>query len=163
MMTRKFKRTVWTSLAGGLLLGACAGKPVSLDDRDRSGAYDGVWVAEVGSPKARTVSMGGNWTLTCEWDPYEAYFVIDDGLVQLGKLESKTGVSGDGRFLYKIDAGPARQWNGTISGNPRFVQSFTAALADGQLTGTYRETITTFGTSGCTGKIHYRKYQESEA
>jgi len=114
-------KTTKTKIAGSALifalLSGCVTGHIDPNDRDTTGAYDGIWVGEVSEPKAARVALPNNWVMHCNWESYEVYFVVDDGRVQLGKLETKTPVSTDGNFRIDYDLGQANQIGGVMPGN----------------------------------------------
>ncbi len=146
-----------------LVLTACGTAHVKPEDRDTSGTYDGVWVGEVAGPRASTVILPGNWTMSCEWKPYRIYVIIDDGRVQLGKLEGKSAISKAGKFRYDLTSGDAKMHGGIMPGNGKFVQTFSGSLSGANPQGVYRQYSTSLGGSGCTSKIQFQKLDNTEA
>lgn len=143
-----------------LTLGGCAAGHVKTSDRDTTGTYDGVWVGTVGSPSARRVSLPGNWYMNCDWEPFEVYFVVEDGRMQIGKLEGKTPVSSSGRFRMDIAHGDSQMIGGIMSGNGKYVTIFSGKFS-GDATGKYQQVNTSIGTYGCTSKMQFHRYDET--
>lgn len=162
-MTTIKKLTLLGCSLSVLLLTACAAGHVKPEDRDTTGAYDGVWVAEVGGPRATTVILPGNWRMSCDWEPYEVYIVIDDGRVQLGKIEGKSAISKGGQFRYDLASGDAGMRGGIMSGNSKFMQIFSGNLSGDDPKGVYRQYVASLHGEGCTSTIHFRRYDSSEA
>lgn len=146
-----------------LLLNACSTAAVNPEDRDRSGTFDGEWLGEVAKPRARIVTLPGNWRMNCEWEPFEIYIVIDDGLVQLGRLESKAAISSKGTFRYDLTSGEAGMQGGVMSGNSKFVEQFSGDLSGESPDGKYRQYIDSLGGEGCTAKIVYQRLDSTES
>lgn len=145
------------------LLGGCASGPVSQSDRDTSGNYDGVWVGSVGGPRASNEILPGNWRMSCDWEPFEIYVVVDDGQLRLGRLEKRTAVSTKGRFRYDLESGFAQMTGGVMPGNSKFKYIYSGTLAGGKPSGKYMQTIPTIANTGCSSKIKFRRYTEQEA
>ena len=146
-----------------LALGGCAAGHVNPADRDTSGAYDGVWIAEVGGPRAKREPLPNNWYMTCDWEPYELTFVVDDGRIQLGRLEERTPVSKDGDFRIDVAEGGGRMSNGTMPGNGKFVNIFSGNLAGEAPRGRYAQQLAQLGANGCNAPIRLRRQSESAA
>lgn len=145
-----------------LVLTACGTGHIKPEDRDTSGTYDGVWVGEVAEPRASRVILTGNQHLLCEWKPYQIYMVIDDGRVQLGKLESKSAISKEGRFRYDLTSGNVRTHGAVSSGAEKFVQIFSGNLSGQNPQGVYKQYLSSLGGGGCSSKIQFRKLDSSE-
>ena len=162
-MKAKSKLSISSIVLSSMLLGGCATSSVSSSNRDTTGAYDGVWIGTVAEPRSSTQMLPGNWRMSCEWEPYEIYFVVDDGQMQLGRLEERTLVSTKGKFKFKVNSGKAGMVGGSLPGNGRFLQVFSGSLAGENPRGKYTQVITSIGGNGCSSKIHFRKQSESEA
>lgn len=141
----------------------CATGNIDPADRDTTGNYDGVWIGTVAGPRADKEILPGNWTMSCEWKPFEIYLVVDDGRVQLGKLETKTPVSTKGLFRIALDSGAAGMTGGIISGNSRFLEIFSGNLSGGDPRGKYSQYISSLGGNGCSAKIKFRRYTADAA
>ncbi len=139
------------------LLAGCTTGHVDPADRDTTGAYDGVWIGEVEGPRASTEILPGNWEMNCEWEPFEVYLVVDDGRIQLGRLENKSPVSKGGNFRIDLDSGAAQMIGGIMSGNGSFVQVFAGNLSGDDPRGKYRQYIESLGTNGCNAKIRFTR------
>lgn len=137
-------------------LSGCAARPVSLESRDRSGVYDGSWVASVGAPKVGRVQLGGNRTFICSWKPFEVVFTVEDGIVILGSREERTGISAEGEFVYRFIQGGLRSRRGTTSGNQGVEHFVFANLSNENQSGEYRRTIQNLG-GGCPADIAFEK------
>ena len=146
-----------------LALGGCAAKHVDPADRDTSGAYDGVWIGEVDGPRAKREKLPGNWYMSCDWEPYEIALVVDDGRVQLGRLEGTTPVSTDGDFRIDVGQGAAGMSRGTMPGNGQFMTVFSGNLGGERPRGRYTQFITSIGANGCNAPIRFRRQSESAA
>ena len=137
------------------LLAGCAGGHVKPDERDTTGAYDGVWIGEVAGPRASRVELPGQWYTTCDWEPYEFYLTVDDGRVRIGRLDEKAFVSTDGDFRIDIES--------DRNGGGQFVQKVTGTLREDELVGRYLQFNTARGTTGCSAPVRYRRYTDSAA
>lgn len=146
-----------------ILLGGCATGHVDPSERDTTGAYDGIWVGSVDEPRASRELLPGNWYMNCEWEPHEVYLVVDDGRVQLGKLEGKTPVSKKGDFRIDVNSGAAGMQGGVMPGNPDFIQIFSGNLAGSDPRGKYMQLIGSMGGNGCSARIRFKRYSEPAA
>ena len=156
-MTNPNRLAVAGAVLSLLALGGCAAGHVDPTDRDTTGAYDGVWVGEVGGPRAKRASMGGNWYMSCDWEPYEIYLVVDDGRIQIGRLENKTPVSTDGDFRIDLDHGSAGERSTSQIGSAQYVTVFSGNLSGENPRGRYVQFIESVGASGCTAPIRLRR------
>ena len=143
-----------------LLLGGCATRHVDPADRDTTGAYDGEWIGEVAKPRATRENLAGQWYMTCDWEPFEVYLVVDDGRISVGRLEGRTPVSTEGRF--RIDVAEDASGS-TVPGNADFVQVFSGNLSGDELRGRYAQFIPSLGLNGCNAPIRFRPHSGSEA
>ena len=141
----------------------CATGPVSQADRDTTGAYEGVWIGDVSKPRSSTEMLPGNWRMTCDWEPFQVYMVVDDGQMQLGKLEQRTPVSTKGKFQIVLSSGAAGMTGGVMQGNGKYLQKFTGSLAGSAPGGKYQQIISSIGGNGCSGKIQFRRYDAQES
>ena len=149
------KLTALGSILCVALLSGCAAKAVDPADRDTTGAYDGVWLGSVGGPRADQVDLPGNWVMQCGWEPFEIYMVVDDGRIQLGRMEIKTPVSTRGDFRLDINSGDAEMIGGIMSGNGQFVDVFSGNLSGTNPQGKYFQFVTSIGADGCSGPIQF--------
>lgn len=150
-------------LSASVLLSGCASKAVSMADKDTSGAYDGVWIGEVDGPRAKRETLPGNWYMSCAWEPFEMYITVDNGLVQLGRMEGRTPISGDGRFRLEVGSGPAGMSQGTMPGNAEFTEVFSGTLDDDDARGKFFQYVASRGAAGCSAKIRFTRYRPSNA
>lgn len=142
-------------------LAGCAASHVDPADRDTTGAYDGVWIGEVAEPRSSTEILPGNWEMSCGWEPFEIYLVVDDGRIQLGRLENKSPVSKGGNFRIDLDSGEAGMIGGIMAGNGSFMEVFSGNLSGDDPRGKYRQYIESLGTNGCNAKIRFTRDDES--
>jgi len=148
---------------GLTFLSACTAGHVKPSDRDTSGTYDGVWIGTVNPPRAKREVLAGQWYMTCDWEKFEVYITVDDGMAQLGKLEGKTPVSKTGRFRVDVSSGPAGMQSGVMPGNSKFVEAFTGTLSEEKAGGKYIQFIPVHGTNGCNAPIQFRRYTETSS
>lgn len=160
-MNCNIKTKLATAMLSVSILAGCAAGHVDPADRDTTGAYDGVWVGEVEGPRASKEILAGNWEMNCGWDPFEIYLIVDDGRIQLGRLENKSPVSKNGDFRIDLSSGDAKMSNGIMSGNSDFMQVFAGNLSGDDPRGKYRQFIASIGTNGCNAKIRFTRKDES--
>ena len=160
-MNGSIKTRLATAMLSVSILAGCAAGHVDPADRDTTGAYDGVWIGEVEGPRASKEILAGNWEMSCGWDPFEIYLLVDDGRVQLGRLENKTPVSKNGDFRIDLTSDDATMRAGVISGNSDFTQVFAGNLSGDDPRGKYRQFIASISTHGCSAKIRFTREIES--
>ncbi len=99
--------------------------------------------------------------MNCEWEPFELYLTVDDGRVQVGKLEKRTPVSKKGAFRVDVVSGDAGMRGGVMSGNSKVVQVFSGNFDGNNPSGKYAQFITSLGTNGCSAKMRIRRHDSS--
>ena len=153
-----FDPMVKANVAGAVVvLGGCAAAHIDPDDRDTTGAYNGVWIGSVGAPRAKRESLPGNWIMRCDWQPFEVTFRVIDGRIRFDDIEGKTPVSSEGAFRLDLSGGQAGMTGGTMSGNGRYVQSFSGTLAGDDPGGRYLQFVTSRGKGGCNAPLRLRR------
>jgi len=141
------KRFISFALMGAsITLAACASGPVKLKDKDTTGRFDGVWVASVEGPRAKKEDLPGNWTVSCDWEPFKARFLVSDGLIKRSNNESSTPVSTEGDFQLNIRV------EGT--GINSYNRVYEGKLAEPSGTGRYMVVYTAYGATGCSASMN---------
>ena len=160
-MNGSIKARLATAVLSVSILAGCAASHVDPADRDTTGAYDGVWIGKVDGPRALKEILPGNWQMNCGWEPFEIFLLVDDGRIQLGRLENKSPVSKNGDFRIDLSSGDAKMSNGIMPGNSDFMQVFSGNLSGDDPRGKYRQFIASISTHGCSAKIRFTRENES--
>jgi len=130
-----------------ITLAACASGPVKLEDKDNTGRFDGVWVGSVEGPRAKKEDLPGNWTVSCDWEPFTARFRVSDGMIKRSNKESSTPVSTDGDFKLsiRVPGTGINSYNRVYEGN----------LTEKSGSGRYMVVYTAYGATGCSASIRF--------
>lgn len=149
--------------SAALFITGCGSTAISPADRDTTGTYDGVWIGQVDKPRSSTEILPGNWVMNCDWEPFEIYMLVDDGRVQLGRLEQRDIVSTKGDFRIKLDSGGAEMVGGVMAGNGKFIETFAGNLSGDKPSGKYLQVVSSIGGQGCSAKIKFKREANSNA
>ncbi|MFK7892628.1 MAG: hypothetical protein AB8B63_17555 [Granulosicoccus sp.] len=140
-----------------LLLSACISAPVEMEDRDTSGAHDGVWELQVGAPKSSKVLMPGSYVMNCSWEPYNFNVLVEDGAVRMSEVEDSGYVAVDGRFRFDVPYGEVSLIGGVMSQDGGITGIFTGTLNGDESVGKFVENIPAIGGNACTADVRIRK------
>ncbi len=154
---------ITTSLLLCMLVSACAGtvnRVTPESERDRSGTYDGDWIAVVA--KAASPQEIQEWSMTCsDWsDEFEV--LISDGKVSVlqGDQVASTYVSTAGKFRLEIPTGyrvGASNASEAQMDNGNITLVLHGNLKHKTPQGQFVVGVAQFGNSGCTSKVKYKR------
>lgn len=154
------------ALSALLLQTACVSNvssQVKQADKDSSGAYNGVWIAQV-QRSAGQQYMPNNWIANCDPSAHEFSMKVQDGVASVrhgGKVE-ETFVAGNGDFRFHI---PLKQKAQASSGSSKsMLLSGMNRIIYGNFQktkGRYTVGYEQFGNSGCTAVMNLVKKTKS--
>ena len=155
-------------LSASLIISACilqgcfpAGfRPVSEENKDTSGSFDGRWIA-VGQSTASTQRVE-NWTLRCADRKDISYGPINvsdgEATANLGRFKGEGFVDSSGNFRIEVPIEAEAKESGTSNSTIQdgaVTMIFTGSLA--KQTGFLTFGIAQFGNSGCDTSVAYNK------
>lgn len=140
----------------------CVGlvKPVSEDDRDTSGSYDGRWLAT--HTFTAETQIVQNWRMTCN-EPSEKFgLVVSDGVLWIDGREPKveTYISSKGEFRLEMPtSSKIRESEGTSRGigNGKITMILLGDFSGAEPKGVFTMGIAQLGNAGCTSKYSFAK------
>jgi len=156
-------KTIATTLAFSYLISGCfgvLGTGIKEENRDTTGAYDGIWVVEV--QKAASLQTYGQWDISCG-DMRRTFNIrVLDGTMDLGSDDNanKTFVSSNGKFKailpMSVDAKASGSSSTTLAnGDMKLILSGTLVPSGDKSAGYITYGIAEMGYGGCTAKTKY--------
>jgi len=145
-----------------LALQGCAStvtKPVSSQDRDQSGVFDGEWSATVVNTP-RTQYGPSNWEYTCGDQSGRSLgnIIVSNSIAQTQMVDQQAFVNRDGKFRFEIPMGEVAAASGSsdstiTNGGMTFIVYGSLKEAKGSMV----YGIAEFGNTGCRSSVEFKR------
>lgn len=133
------------------LITGCSLQQISPDERDRSGKYDGKWLARI--HVTESIKLLGHTQFSCRQDKFDLRIDISDGIMSTHKAKEGLGyIKNDGTFYFNKQHG---KWN--IHADRSYRTNKMHLILSGKLSGIigYGDITLAVGTGnyGCDGRV----------
>ena len=131
---------------------------VSADFRDKSGSYDGDWLAFMAQTPSPQIIQ--NWKVKCNSFEQSIPISVEEGVVttRINDVDHSTYISGNGRFRLEIPTG--LKMSNPISSSATLIDGRVTLILQGDLgrdkpSGSFTFGIADFANVGCTTRVNY--------